>query len=268
MKATIGIIGVGHLAGYLVAGLMKADTPPRIILSPRGAQQSARLSKQFGLEIATSNSDVVERSDVVLLATRPPDLIDAITGLPWREGQTAVSVAAGIALSALQTAVSPATAVRTLPVTAAEIGESPTCMYPENAAARAVFEALGSIHVFKDEETYELASIQGVIFSVFHAGIQSIAEWMATTGVEAGEAREITARALRATGGMVLAHPENDFDHMVSEYATDGSLTLVALQELRRNGGPNAWPDAFGAALKRCQEINRDSREYPSKCWY
>jgi len=257
---TIGIIGVGHLAGYLAAGLMKSETPPRIILSPRGAEQAARLQQRYNLEVANSNADVVRQSDLVLLATRPLDLLAAITGLPWRKGQTAVSVAAGIAHNALQSAVSPATAVRTLPVTAAEIGESPTCMYPENSATRQVFESLGTIHAFDDEETYELASIQGVIFSVFHAGIQSIAEWMTATGVDKKQAREITARALRATSGMVLAHPENDFSHMVNEYATEGSLTLVALQELRKNGGLNAWPDAIETALNRCQEINRDSQ--------
>lgn len=260
MTSTLGIIGVGHLAGYLVSGLMKAKAPPRIILSPRGAAQSAYLAGKYGLEVADSNSAVVENTDTILLATRPPDLVDAITGLPWRADQTAISVAAGVALSALRSAVAPATAVRALPVTAAEIGESPTCMYPDNATARAVFQMLGTVHVFEDEDMYELASIQGVMFSVFHAGIQSMAEWMAATGVEADRSREITARALRATASMVLAHPENDFDHMVGEYATEGSLTRIALQELRRNGGLTGWPEAMDAALKRCRQINRETR--------
>jgi pyrroline-5-carboxylate reductase len=260
MNITIGIIGVGHLASYIVAGLMDASNPPRIILSPRGADTAARLSTKYDLEIADSNEAVVENADVVLLATRPPDLLDAITGLPWRDGQTAVSLAAGVALSGLQHAVSPATAVRTLPVTAAEIRESPTCLFPENTAARTVFEQLGSVHVFDDEETYELASIQGVIFSVFHAGIQSIAEWMEDTGLDKVAARELAARALRATGGMVLAHPENDFDHMVAEYATEGTLTLMALQELKKNGGLSGWPEALGAALEKGRAINRDTQ--------
>ena len=260
MDMTIGIIGVGHLAGYMVDGLMKSDNPPTIILSPRGADNAARLSTQYGLEIADSNQSVVEKSDAVLLATKPGDLLDTITGLPWRKGQTAISVAAGVALSGLQTAVSPATAVRTLPITAAKICESPTCLFPENQTAREVFEKLGSVHVFDDEEIYELASIQGVIFSVFHAGIQSIAEWMMETGLDKDTARELAARALRATGGMVLAHPENDFDHMVSEYATEGSLTRIALLELQKNGGLTAWPEALSASLDRSREINRETQ--------
>ncbi len=259
MNPTIGIIGVGHLAGYIVAGLMGTESPPRVLLSPRGAANAARLSEKYGLDVAESNDAVVDGSDVVLLVTRPDDLLTAVSNLPWREGQTAISLAAGVALSGLQNGIAPATAVRTLPITAAKIHESPTCLFPENAAARALFEQLGSVHVFDDEETYDLASIQGVVFSVFHAGIQSIAGWMEESGLDKDTARELAARALRATGGMVLAHPENDFDSMVAEYATDGTLTLAALQELRKNGGLSGWPEALTAALNRNREVARDT---------
>ncbi len=260
MNKRLGIIGVGHLAGYLVDGLMRHESAPEMVLSPRGSDHARRLSEKYGLRIANSNEDVVKSSEIVLLATRPPQLIAAASGLPWREGQTAISIAAGIALFALADAVSPASVVRALPITAAKIGESPTCLFPENLEARQLFEKLGTVHVFDDEETYELASIQGVIFSAFHAGIRSLANWLAASGLEPGTAREITARALRATCGMVLEHPNVDFDHMVDEYAIEGSLTRTALQELEKNGGLQAWPDAMEAALIRCRKINRESQ--------
>lgn len=253
----VGIIGVGHLAGYLVDGMMRCNPAPEIVLSPRGADNAKRLSERYGLTIAESNAAVVEHSDVVLLATRPLDLLDAVSGLPWREGQTAISVAAGVALSGLARSVAPATAVRSLPVTAAEIGESPTCLFPENTVARSLFGQLGSVHVFPDEETFDLGAMQGVVFSVFHAGIQTVAEWFENNGLDADTARSLTAAAFRATGGMVAKHPERRFDDMVSEYATDGSLTLTTLENLRAHGGLSAWPIALDAAYKRCREINQ-----------
>lgn len=255
----IGVIGVGHLAGYLVEGLMRCDPVPEIILSPRGAETAARLAEKYGLSIASSNAAVVEQSEVVLLATRPLDLLGVITGLPWRADQTAISVAAGVALDGLSRAVAPATAIRTLPVTAAEIGESPTCLYPENAIARSVFEELGTVHVFDDEVTFDLGSMQGVVFSVFHAGIQNVANWFESNGLDAKTARELSAAAFRATGGMVAEHPERSFDDMVGEYATEGSLTKITLENLREHGGLSAWHTALDASYKRCLEINRST---------
>ncbi len=260
MNATIGIIGVGHLAGYLVTGLMRSETPPTIVLSPRGADSARKLSERYGLPIATSNADVVERSDIVLLATRPGDLIDAISDLPWRDDQIALSVAAGVALSGLQRAVAPAAAVRSLPVTSAEIGESPTCIYPDNSQARALFEQLGSVHSFDDEGMFDLASMQGVIYSAFHAGIASLATWYEDAGLAPEAARELSAQSVRATASMVLAHPEQAVQDMVTQYATPGSLTLTTLEALRKNGGLTAWPEALDAALTRCREINRTTR--------
>jgi len=255
----IGIIGVGHLAGYLVDGLMRGDIPPDIILSPRGAENAKRLSERYGLEIAADNAQVVEQSDIVLLATRPMDLLDVLTGLPWRADQTAISVAAGVALSGLSDAVAPATAVRTLPVTAAGIGESPTCLFPENAVARQVFDQLGSVHVFNDEQSFDLGSMQGVVFSVFHAGISTVAEWFENNGLDSDTARMLSAAAFRATSSMVAAQPEQDLGEMVKDYATEGSLTAIALENLKEHGGLSAWPQALDAAYKRCLEINQST---------
>lgn len=259
MNETVGIIGVGHLARYLVAGFAQADKPPEIVLSPRNAATSRMLADRFGATVAASNAEVVERADVVLLATRPPDLIEAATGLPWRAGQTAVSLASGVSLSGLSRTVSPATAVRALPITAAEIGESATCLYPDNDAARALFERVGSIHGFDDETTYDAASIYGVVYSTFHAVVQSVAAWLERSGVPENDARTLAARAIRAAGGMVAAHPELSLEQMVDEFATPGSLTLTAVEAMRDNGALAGVNGALDQALARTRGIGRDT---------
>jgi len=260
MSKVIGVIGVGHLMSYIVRGWMRADPELEIILSPRNREVAQELSDAYGLEIAANNATVVKRSDIVVLATRPGDLLDAVSELPWRNGQIAVSVAAGVARSGLERACEPATVVRTMPVTAAEIGESPTTMFPENEDVRDLFERVGNVFAFKDEATFDLANAQGVIFSVFHAGIQSVAAWFEENGLSAGRARELAASAFKATGEMVLSHPERSFDDMVAEYATEGSLTAIALEALRANGGLDGWHDALDKVQARCREINAETR--------
>jgi len=58
---------------------------------------------------------------------------------------------------------------------------------------------------------------------------------------------------------MVAAHPEQAVGNMMDEYATQGSLTLITLQNLREHGGLSAWPKALDAAYARCLEINRST---------
>ena len=112
----IGIIGVGHLAGYLVEGLRRAQDCPEIVLSPRNAEKSGALAGRFGARVAADNAQVVEAADTVVLATRPAQAVQAATRLPWRAGQTLICVAAGIPLGALAAAGGPATVVRAMPI--------------------------------------------------------------------------------------------------------------------------------------------------------
>jgi pyrroline-5-carboxylate reductase len=254
---SVGVLGVGHLGGALVAGLAAGEKAPRIVLSPRNAGRAKTLADRFGLAVARNNPELVERSQVIVVATRPADVLGAVRGLPWRDHHTAVSVAAGVLLPALQDAVRPATAVRALPITAAEIGESPTCLFPENLAARGVFERLGSVHVFGDEATFELASTHGVVYSVFHAVIGSTAAWFESSGVPEPEARRLAALAVRAAAGMVLSRPSVALDVMVDEFARPGSLTLAALRQLRKDGTLDALHAAWRAATWPAPERSR-----------
>jgi pyrroline-5-carboxylate reductase len=259
MTHVVGILGVGHLARSLVAGFARAGAPREIVLSPRNATTSRELARRFGANVADHNAAVVERSEVVLLSTRPADLIAAATGLPWRAGQTAISLAAGIGISALQRAVAPAVAVRALPITAAEIGESPTCLHPENAAARSLFGEVGSVHSFDDESTFDAASVYGVVYSTFHAVLLGVAAWLEGAGVPADGARALAGGSIRAAAGMVLARPERSIEEMVREFAGPGTLTLAAVETLRSNGALRGLDQAFERALESTREIGRTS---------
>jgi pyrroline-5-carboxylate reductase len=257
MTGRIGIIGVGHLARSLVAGFVRAGTPPAIVLSPRNAATSRLVAERFGATVAGSNAAVVEQSELVLLAARPADVIASAGGLPWRVDQTAVSLAAGIRLSALARAVAPAVAVRALATTAAEIGESPTCLYPDNAAARALFDRVGSVHAFPDESTYDAACVSGVVYSAFHVVLQHVAEWLEREAVPADEARLLAGSAVRAAAGMTMAHPERSLEQMVREFASPGTLTLAAVEALRTNGALRGLDDALDRALGLTRDIGR-----------
>ena len=114
--------------------------------------------------MAPDNETLVARSDVLVLATRPAHAVPAATGLPWRDGQTVISVVAGLEVDALAPAVSPATLVRAMPSTCCAIGESPTVMYPEDRTTRDLFEALGHVLAVPDEARFATASVFGAYY--------------------------------------------------------------------------------------------------------
>jgi pyrroline-5-carboxylate reductase len=255
MMRTIGIIGTGHLAGYLVAGWRAAGPDLAITLSPRSVVKSADLAKRFGARVAPDNQGVVDAASVVVLATRPPDAVAACRSVTFRPGQLLLSVAAGVPLAALAEAAAPATAVRALPISCAAIGESPTLLYPDHAGARELLALLGTVHAFEDETTFTAASAITAWYAWLYALFGDAAAWAASAGVQEDVARVLVLETARGAAGMALAHPDESLPVMLSGLATPGGLTELGLGVLHAGDGLSAWPAALDAVLERLRRV-------------
>lgn len=247
----VGVLGVGRLAEFLVAGLLRDADAPQVLLSPRNADRAAGLAERFGLMVAGDNAELVAVSDLVLLATRPEQAVEAVYGLPWRGDRTLVSLCAGLPLAALAPYTGPAVLARAMPMSAAQIGESPTCLYPDLAPARAVLSRLGTVTAVADEPAFEAASVLGAYYGWMHALIGEVAGWTAAAGVEPAAARELTARMTRAAAGMVLEQEELSFEAIMEELATPGGVTALGLETLAGHAALGAWREACEAVLAR-----------------
>ena len=254
MTASIGIIGVGHLAGYLVEGLRRAGDGPVIVLSPRNAGKSRVLAERFDARVAADNAHVVEEADTVILATRPAQAVQAATGLPWRAGQVLICVAAGIPLDALAPVAGPATVVRAMPISCAAIGESPTSLYPDGPEARALFERLGPVHALPDETSFEAASVLGAFYGWVYAMLAEVTAWTEGHGVPSRTARDLVAETARGATGMILDRPGESLAAMLETLRTPGGITNRGLEVLEEKEAVTAWGAACRAALERTRQ--------------
>ena len=251
-----GIIGVGHLAGYLVEGLRRAAPNLPIILSPRNVQRSADLAARFGAQVVAGNQAVADAADLIILSTRPGDAVPACQEVAFRPGQAVVSVAAGLPLDALRPAVAPATAVRAMPISCAAINESPTLLYPDHPQARALFALLGQVHVLPDESSFTPASVIAAFYGWVYALLDETVAWTAQAGVPSQTARSLVLETVRGAAGMALSHPDQELASLLRALATPGGITEHGLDVLHRHQGLEAWTEALDAVLER---MNGDS---------
>lgn len=247
----IGIIGVGHLAQELVAGWMRhPEERPEILLSPRNASKAASLSREYDLTIADSNAAVVELSDIVILASRPDQAAQAITGLPWRAGQHLVSVCAGVTLEDLK-AAEPAACHRAMPLTASRIGESPTLLFPDSPVLRQALKSLGPVVALPDEPSFDLATVNAAVYGWVFALIAEVTDYTISEGLDPAVARHITTHSFRAATGMILKHPGQPISDMIDDLATPGGITEQGLSQLASEDALKAWSRASEQVVKR-----------------
>ena len=249
MIERVGIIGVGHLAGYLVEGLRRASQDIEIILSPRNAERSANLAARFGAVVATDNQAVADAADLIILTTRPGDAVAACENIAFRRGQTVVSVAASLPLKALKPAVAPATVVRAMPISCAAINQSPTLLYPDHPQARALFTLLGQVHVLPDESRFTPASVIAAFYGWIYALLDETVAWTVQAGVPLQTARSLVLETVRGAANMALAQPDQDLATILDTLATPGGITEHGLNVLHQRQGLAAWTEALKAVL-------------------
>ena len=251
MIERVGVIGVGHLAGYLVAGLRRASPDLEIILSPRNVERSARLAARFGAMVAADNQAVADAADVVLLSTRPGDAVAVCESVAFRPGQTVFSVVAGLPLNVLQPTAVPATVVRAMPISCVAINRSPTLLYPDHPQARALFALLGQVHVLPDEARFTSASAISAFYGWVYALLDEAVGWTAQAGVSPQTARSLVLETVRGAVDMALAQPDQGLDIILDTLATPGGITEHGLKILHKRRALIAWTEALNAVLNR-----------------
>jgi pyrroline-5-carboxylate reductase len=253
MIGRVGIVGVGHLAGYLVMGLRQASQELRIVLSPRNVERSAKLAAQFGAMVVPDNQAVADSADLVLVTTRPGDALAACQGIAFRPEQTVISAAVGLPLERLRPAVAPATAVRAMPLSCAAIGQSPTLLYPDHDQARELLALLGTVHVLCDEVQFTPASAIGAFYGWVYALLDVAVAWTVQAGVPQSLAQSLVLKTVRGAANMALANPDQRLAAMLEPLATPGGITEQGLGLLEDRQGLMAWREALEQVHDRLQ---------------
>lgn len=245
----IGLLGVGHLAAYLVQGAQKGGH--QFLLSPRSADKAAELAARFGCAVADSNQAVVDACDLILVCLPAAQGLDILKGLTFRAGQSVCSAMAGAALDDLQAAVAPATGVQAMmPGYANAFSAGPTFLYPAEPDWATFFTACGPVHEMPDARSFETAAVFGAMSGASVFLMRHLAQWYQAEGLDAVTARRLVAETLRGNAEVLLQSDES-LDAICKGVTTPGGITEQLLGDLDRDGAMKSWHSAMTRILHR-----------------
>jgi len=251
----LGFIGTGSIASAVVEGFCTSGRPCRIVLSPRNEQKAAALAARFEqVQRAATNQEVLDRSQVVLLALRPGVAAETLGRLRFREDHTVLSFIALQPLQALAMEVRPARRVfkvLPLPYVARHLGLVP--FFPDDPGVAACLGLLGEPMPLRDErELHLLWAVTGLI-SPFYAQMEAIRQWCAAGGADPETSRRYTASMFASLAGMAGLQGAG-FGELAREAATPGGLNEMALTMIREGGTLPELKRALDAILARFGE--------------
>jgi pyrroline-5-carboxylate reductase len=244
----IGLIGAGNMARALARGWDR----PLLVADPL-AERAEALAAEVGGEALSTNAEVAQRADIVVLCHKPYQLLDVASEVA-PHAKAVASILAATALRTLDHAYPDRPVYRFIPSLPVEVRQGAVVQAaPErqdalDAPVRELFAELGTLVALPDV----LLDVAMGLMSCAPAYVALVAEAQIDAGVRRGipaaQGAELVVQTLAGTAEL-LRRRDNDTQAIRREVASPGGVTARGLDALERAGLRAAFSDALDAVL-------------------
>jgi pyrroline-5-carboxylate reductase len=251
MTMRIGLIGAGNMAVALARGWGEP-----VLVHDLYRPRAEALVADVGGEIASSNAELAQRADVIVLCHKPQGL-ERIAASIAGEAKGVISILGGVPLAALKGAYGGTPVVRMLPSVPVEVRQGVTCYArdddPDPDLTARALELFGRVGPVVTVEESQIDIAMGLMSNA-PAYIALVAEAQIDAAVRAGLpadlAGELVAGNLAGTAALLRARGMDTLAVRRSVTSPGGS-TARGLAALEHAGLRAAFDDAMQAVLSR-----------------
>ncbi|KJS20150.1 MAG: hypothetical protein VR72_15665 [Clostridiaceae bacterium BRH_c20a] len=253
MGVNIGFIGTGTITSALVTGLCSyGDLDHRIYLSPRNAERASELAEKFkNVTVASSNQEVLNRAEWVVLAVVPKFAKEILFPLSFREDHRIISLMSDHKLPEIASWIGKTrTLIHMVPLPFASRRVGPIVICPNDRDVVELFTPLGKIVALDDVKKMEgLLSITALMSSYYDL-LWEIVKWSESNGISRKESIDYTTAFFEALSSQARHAKGGDIGGLAEEM-TPGGLNEMALLAIREQNGFKPWLKSLDSVLER-----------------
>lgn len=265
MTRRLAVLGCGVMGESLVAGLLQAGWDPAdIVIVERSEVDATELTKRYDVAVSTDTAEAVASAATIVLAVKPQDVLQALTGVSWRPDQLLISVCAGIRIELLEQLAPGVPVVRSMPNIAVRSRAGATAICggshtgeAELATAEHILNAVGSA-VRVPERLFDAVT---ALSGNGPAYLFLLAEAMVDAGVNCGLSRDVADTLTRQTlfgASTMLREADSSATELRHGVTSPAGTTVAALRVFESNRFRSTIADAFSAAVDRSRELGDD----------
>lgn len=260
---SLGAIGGGNMAEALVRGVIRAGllSPERICVFDISPE---RLSVFSGLGCRTAESAAgVLDAHVVLLATKPQNVREALEDVPLRDGQVLVSILAGVSTAAMESLLpAGARVVRTMPNTPLLVGKGMTALAggksataDDVATAVALFACSGDAVEVNEGDLDAVTALSGSGPAYLFRFAETLMVGAERIGLDPELAKRLAIGMLAGSAEMLAR--DGDAPALRHRVTSPGGTTAAALAVLEDGDFEGLVGRALRAACERSAELGK-----------
>ncbi|AUJ24533.1 MULTISPECIES: pyrroline-5-carboxylate reductase [Virgibacillus] len=267
MDKNLAFIGAGSMAEAIISGLIEStiiDKQHIMITNRMNHQRIADLKQKYHIDSMRDKQQLIEWSDVIVLATKPCDMKEALASIqPYiEERHLIVSVTAGISTEKIEQWIGISTpVVRAMPNTSASIGFSATALCTGTHAleehmsiAKELFDTIGTTVQVEEKEMHLVTGISGS----GPAYIYYLVEAMEQTAIESGMNPETAKQLIHQTvlgAGNMLHETNETAAELRKKITSPAGTTKAGIQTLAQQDFQQVISKCIYAARDRSIEL-------------
>ncbi|WNB76572.1 pyrroline-5-carboxylate reductase [Methylomonas koyamae] len=266
---TIGFIGGGNMATSLMRGLIASGhSPQQIWVSDTVPETLQAHADQLHVNIAADNANIVNETDVVVLAVKPQTLRDVCLQIAHQLKQKnvlVVSIAAGISQQSLALWLGANTAiVRCMPNTPALVQTGATALHAnpqvndeQKDLAENILRAVGLTLWFGDEAQLDaVTAVSGSGPAYFFLLMEAMERAALELGLDEHSARLLIQQTALGAAKIALESAESPAQ-LRARVTSPGGTTQQAVETFLQHGFVDLVAKALHAARDRSIEMSK-----------
>jgi len=262
----VAFIGGGNMGEAMLAAVLEKDLakPKAIWVSDVSEARRQHLEQKYGVAMAGSNRQAVEKGEVVVLAIKPQNLAEVMAELGGRlkSGQLVLSIIAGAKIDTLSKGLKHNVIARAMPNTPAQIGEgisvwtaTPVVTEQQRKWVGAILGAMGGEIYVADEEYIDMATaISGSGPAYFFLMVESLIDAAVAIGLPRDMARELVLQTMLGSGRLIQKSGEEPAE-LRRKVTSPGGTTAQALLQFEKAGFADLIKRAVRAAYDKAREL-------------
>lgn len=246
--------------GFISKGVVK----PHKIMASDTVPQMLDCIKEQGVRISRSNLEIVENSDLIIIAVKPhvvSPILQEVSSKVTHE-KLFLSIAAGVTLETLEKNLPSQTRViRAMPNTPALVQTGATVIAPGSSVLQGdreliqgLFRTIGICEVGTEEQLDAVTGLSGSGPAYGFLAIESLADGGVKMGLPRDLAQKLAAQTLLGAAKMVLESGKHP-GQLKDEVCSPGGTTIAAIHKLEETGFRSSLITAVETATNRAKEL-------------
>jgi pyrroline-5-carboxylate reductase len=259
----IGIIGVGNMGSAIIRGIITDYANNKIMVNDIDKSKLDIIQAETGIKITESVDEVINFSNLLILAVKPDITIKIAAKLKNYSG-IIISIAAGVSIDTIKAnAGEDKKIVRAMPNAPVNVKLGMTVMsHTSNLSdneidvIKSFFSTVGEVLVMDEKFMNAVTAISGSGPAYLFTFLQAMADGGVKLGIPRAESLLLASQTIFGAVKLFIDKKESPIT-LREKITSPGGTTIEALHVLEKAGFSGIIMDAIEAAAKKSKELDK-----------